>query len=178
MNSQGLISWTPSSLLSGPQLVRVQVSDQRGGIAIQEFTVRLATQFENADPRIISNPVLHALEGSLYEYQASILDRDGDAVLWTFVQAPRGMSIDTTTGTIRWRPSSDQLGAALCICEQPILLEHSMTGLFIRVSCVNTPPLIVSSPSTQASVGRDYFYGVLAKDLEDQTVQFPWIPLR
>ncbi len=58
----------------------------------------------NLPPRITSVPPT-MLGGGVYTYQVTAQDPDGDALTYALVQAPPGMTIDRTTGLIRWEPN-------------------------------------------------------------------------
>ena len=53
----GLLTWTPSIDQLGPQSVAVQVTDGRGGVALQTFTVNVLQDPADHPPVIVSQPV-------------------------------------------------------------------------------------------------------------------------
>ena len=69
----------------------------------------------NARPMFASTPLTEIVADGTYEYQAMIEDPYPLVEFHTFTleQAPGGMTIDTTTGLVEWRPSVSQTGAHL-----------------------------------------------------------------
>lgn len=61
----------------------------------------------NGSPSITSQPSGH-MEGFLYEYAVSAEDPDGDQLEFKLSSAPEGMTIDSSTGVIRWKVGEKQ----------------------------------------------------------------------
>lgn len=83
------------------------------------------------------------------------------------------MAIDAQTGALRWQPTPAQLGEH----EISIHLTDAY-GLYtaqeytLTVKGANTPPAIVSTAITQAAVGQNYVYNVVAKDVENDALSY------
>ncbi|MCY2977661.1 MAG: putative Ig domain-containing protein [Planctomycetota bacterium] len=173
ISAQGLIQWSTDTILADPQDVEVIVSDGQGGTATQKFQIRVASQLENTRPTIVSNPKLAGREDRLYSYDAVADDAQGDEVVWSLVRGPIGMSIGSNDGRVRWTPRDDQMGSnTVTLRATDSLGAFSEQSFAIDLACVNTPPLILSNPITQAYVGELYFYGVRATDPDGDVVQF------
>jgi len=168
-----LITWTPQADQLGANAVTVRVSDGQGGEAVQSFSVNVLTQPMNHAPRIVSVPRTAATLARLYEYNAQAEDADGDPLFWSLVEAPRGMSIDSAGGTIRYSPAHEQLGSHTVIVSalDPQGAE-SRQEYILHVRGVNQPPLITSRPLTEAAVGQTYLYAVGANDADGDTLSF------
>ena len=173
ISAQGLIQWSTDTLLAAPQDVEVVVADGQGGTATKKFQISVASQLENTRPTIVSNPKLAGREDRLYSYYAVADDAQGDEVVWSLVRGPLGMSIGSNEGRVRWAPRDDQMGInTVTLRATDTLGAFSEQSFAIDVACVNTPPLILSIPITQAYVGELYFYGVRATDPDGDVVQF------
>ncbi|WP_372895479.1 putative Ig domain-containing protein, partial [Stieleria sp.] len=61
----------------------------------------------NQAPLFSSQPVVNAVVDEGYTYQAVANDPDGISIAYLLVDAPEGMSLDTTTGQITWTPNQD-----------------------------------------------------------------------
>ncbi len=174
VDQQGVLSWTPSSSALGSHAISLIVSDGRGGEAVQDFTLRVVSDAVNTAPRIVSNPELTALLGSSYTYRPVARDAEGDHVIWRLDAAPRGMSIAATTGQLFWTPETDQRG----IDNQVVLRVTDMFGASstqsfgIAVRGQNLPPLVLSSPITEAFVDEMYVYAVQAQDPDGDRLEF------
>jgi len=103
----GLLTGTPSNNDSGPYNVNVSVSDGNGGIAWIDYKV---TVFDSP-PHFTSNPILEAMVGSNYTYDAQALDPDvGETLRYSLNKAPDGMRIDLFSGLVTWTPGLGQEG--------------------------------------------------------------------
>jgi|GEM_PF-3813427 len=65
---------------------------------------------ENSAPVIISIPEQYAKEKTLYTYQISSIDSDGDTVTYSLVNGPSGATIDGSSGLFSWIPTPEQGG--------------------------------------------------------------------
>lgn len=173
VGASGLIRWTPGALQFGPNPVRLRVADGRGGEATQDFTVTVVSHDTNRPPVITSRPLVGATVGRLYAYDVRAADPDGDPVFFSLDQAPAGLSIDPATGTIRWLPQASQLGPNDVAVRVIDVLGASTTQSFtVIVRSVNVPPVITSTPPTQAATGQAYAYAVAASDTEGDPLTF------
>ncbi len=176
ISTTGLITWTPPTSTLTAQAVAVSVSDGLGGTVTQSFTITPRSALDNTRPTIVSNPRLSVREGQPYIYDALAQDDQGDPILWSLDTAPLGMSISSTTGQIRWIPREDQLGTHTVVLRAADPLgAFALQSFAVDVRCVNTPPVIVSTPPTQAYAGDLYLYGVRASDADDDPLSFKLI---
>ncbi|SPD72164.1 hypothetical protein PITCH_A1230001 [uncultured Desulfobacterium sp.] len=76
-----------------------------GGTVTGSATVRV-----NRRPVITSLPATNAYEGSLYTYEVIATDPDSDALEFSLIQAPSGMTISLEAGVISWSPSEVHIG--------------------------------------------------------------------
>ena len=61
----------------------------------------------NSSPSITSQPS-GRMEGFLYEYAVAAEDPDGDQLEFKLSSAPEGMTIDSSTGMIKWKVGEKQ----------------------------------------------------------------------
>ncbi len=99
IDAQGRITWTPTA--AGNPTITVEVTDGRGGIAVQSFvlTVR-ANQAPELSPVADGTVAI----GGTFRAAARATDPDGDGVAFALPQAPTGMTIDAQ-GRITWNPT-------------------------------------------------------------------------
>lgn len=57
----------------------------------------------NSAPRIESLPGTSLVNG-VFSYQVKAVDPDGDSLAYTLITAPRGMTIERSSGLVRWEP--------------------------------------------------------------------------
>jgi YD repeat-containing protein len=102
----GLVQWMPTSMQVGANVVRINVSDARGGSAAQDFAVVVsAVGAGNLPPSITSLPGFGGKVGVRYEYALIAEDPDGDALSYSLSDAPAGMQIGSD-GRITWTPAA------------------------------------------------------------------------
>ncbi|MCF7962081.1 MAG: putative Ig domain-containing protein [Pirellula sp.] len=176
ISAAGLVQWQPTADQLGDQPVSIQVDDGRGGIIRQDYIVNVASQLVNSGPTIVTSPQNSATLGQMYQYDPQATDADGDSLTWNLRSAPAGMSIDPNRGTIRWTPTSDQLGQQTV--ELDVLDGQGGTGtqhFTLMVRSGNLPPILLSSPRTHATFGRPYVYEAVAIDPDGDGLTFTLI---
>ena len=104
--STGVITWMPATVQYGAFDVRVEVSDGRGGVAVQDFQVSTAPGSHNHAPQITSRPSVVTKAGRAYRYQVDASDADGDSLQYTLLKAPAGMTLDAS-GLLQWSPAAE-----------------------------------------------------------------------
>ncbi|MEX2214855.1 MAG: putative Ig domain-containing protein [Phycisphaeraceae bacterium] len=165
ITSDGLLDWSPTAAQFGLNNVTVRVSDGRGGIATQSFTIDVRSQEVNTPPTITSMPPATAIVGETFAYDITATDAENDPIIFLLADAPAGMSIDPLTGKLRWNPKLDQLGPVTITIEaidgQGAETSQEFT---LNVIARNAPPSIISVPPIQAGIGQPYVYDVNAID--------------
>jgi choice-of-anchor C domain-containing protein len=163
----GKINWLPTSNDRGTHSVAVKVSDGRGGIAEQIFSLDVEVDPVNRPPTILSVPVVDANIDTLYRYQVKAEDLDRDTLSFRLVDAPQGMSIDPVTGVIQWTPSINALGKVNVVLK----VEDGKGGESVQSFSISTQqkqgnlaPIITSNPIAYSSIGKSYTYDVNAVD--------------
>lgn len=68
----------------------------------------LAIEIKNAIPKIIEHKEVK-FDGELLSYQVKAADPDGDKLLYSLVDAPKGMTIDSS-GLIKWQVKPEDYG--------------------------------------------------------------------
>lgn len=108
--ASGLITWTPSVSQAGSHLVQVAAQDSAGGRSIQRFAVLARV---NQVPVITSQAVTSVALGEAYQYDLQVTDPEGDALSYSLVTGPTGMTMDGL-GRVLWQtapgvPSTNQV---------------------------------------------------------------------
>ncbi|WP_298850495.1 Ig-like domain-containing protein [uncultured Aquimonas sp.] len=102
--TSGALTWTPRVAQLGAQAFVVRVDDGRGGWATQSFSVDVQPN-NNATPVITSLPGTQGKSGREYRYNVFASDADGDALIYSLMEAPAGMQI-AADGRITWTPAA------------------------------------------------------------------------
>jgi RHS repeat-associated protein len=173
INAAGLLVWRPGAGQFGANAVKLQVSDGRGGTAEQDFTVNVVMHAFSPLPVIVSRPPLGATVGQPYQYDGQAQDPDGNPLVWSLDVAPVGMSVDPSRGTLRWVPTAAEIGPQNVVVRVTDTQAGGATQTFtIQVRGVNLPPVITSTPPTQAAVGSSYGYAVKASDADNDPLSY------
>jgi len=94
--------------LTAKDTIRVNVTATDGNPG---GTATVSGQFtmSNTAPTIVSSPHL-SLEDNQFDYLVQATDADGDPISYALEVSPPGMTIETNTGRIRWRITSNVKG--------------------------------------------------------------------
>lgn len=151
----GEVTWQPELSDLGNQAVLLQVDDGHGGVAQQQYTLETITAPPNRPPLFASVPVVSSNVNAAYTYHATATDPDADAIAFSLVSGPAGMSVVAGTGLVSWTPTADQMG----IVDITLAVSDGRGGTATQVYRVhvlqdpkNSPPLIVSDPITQYNI--------------------------
>ncbi|MCL4858164.1 MAG: fibronectin type III domain-containing protein [Caldilineaceae bacterium] len=98
--TSGLINWTPAT--EGVYTVTVKAANPVG-VDEQTFEINVSEVTEMVAPVILSEPPLAADVGKRYEYLVSA--SGVPAPVFSLVDAPAGMTINSTTGAVAWEPT-------------------------------------------------------------------------
>jgi RHS repeat-associated protein len=173
VDSEGLVSWIPTAAQTGASAVSVSVSDGQGGTDTQSWTVNISNSTANRLPTITSVPDTVTNLEKVYRYQLAGTDPDGDYLLWSLDNAPKGMVIDAKTGGLSWQPTPEQVGEhTVAVRVTDALGSYTGQEYSLKVTGINTPPAIVSIPATVAGVNGTYKYQVLGTDPENDALRY------
>ncbi|TWT56318.1 tRNA nuclease WapA precursor [Allorhodopirellula solitaria] len=173
IDADGTIHWTPTASQLGDQIVELTATTADDATETVSLDIEVVGFAVNAVPVIESTPVTSVSLGQTFEYDVLVADADRDIFAFTLLEAPVGMSVHPSLGTIRWTPSADQLG------ESNVLIQVSdpsgatdEQAFQLKVSRFGGPPRIVSVPPTEASVGAAFLHSVDAIDRENDPLTY------
>ena len=168
----GALRWIPTYDQMGTNVFVVEARDPFEGVDRQSFTVMVGCG--NDSPQITSTPPTWASVGEVYLYAPRATDPEADALSWTLVSRPTGMTVDERTGLVRWTPATNQTGGHLV----QVRVADGRGGFDTQTYTVqvnnqrgNQPPLITSTPQLGIGVGRAYAYDLRAVDPDGDTVR-------
>ena len=145
----GILSWTPGMPDLGQVEVIAKVQDSGGLIDTEPFTVNVflpAQQAADNAPPVLTLPDDQTLVvNTTLGVQASATDPDaGDILVFSFIRAPAGMSIDPDSGDIDWTPTASLIGAHDVTVKVVDRLGALDTGNFrVTVEAINQSPVAV-----------------------------------
>lgn len=170
------LSLVASSDQVGTHDITIQATDGKGGLAEQHYLLSVIVPPANRPPYFVSQPLTEAQVRVPYTYAALAVDPDGDALSYALVAAPAGMTIDSGTGVVHWTPPAD----AAYLPQAVVIMAGDGRGgsnqqayiLHVLPADGNHPPIIVSLPNTNATVGESYAYQVVACDPDNDLLKF------
>ena len=168
----GALRWNPTLDQLGTNVVTVEAQDAL--LATDTQTWQIDVGCVNRPPQITSVPPTQAQTEDPYLYAPRATDPDGDRLTWSLVQTnAAGMTIDATTGLIRWTPTTNQVGSYLVRVRASDGRGGSDTQeytLYASNLRANKAPIIVTTPQRGATIGRPYAYTVRATDADADTL--------
>lgn len=103
------IRYTANRNFSGTDSFTYTISDNAGGTDSASVHIKIASI--NDPPSIRSKPVTTARVWGTYNYDVEASDPDpGDTLTYSLIKKPEGMSINSSTGLIEWKPEGSQAG--------------------------------------------------------------------
>jgi RHS repeat-associated protein len=160
----GMIRWTPTAAQVGTQSAAVLVDDGQGETATQTWNVVVSATPILRPPTITSMPSSAGTVGQAYTYQVAATDPQGQALAYSLGQTPAGMTIDPSSGLVKWTPGATQTGTQtvqVIATDQAGLAANQTYSLSV---IVNQPPVITSVAPTTVTAGLLYAYDVQATD--------------
>ena len=173
VDADGTLRWTPTTSQLGEQLIQLTASTADGESETVSLAIEVNSRETNQAPVIDSTPVTSVSLGNEFQYDVMVSDGDRDIHAFELLQAPAGMSIHPSRGTVRWTPETDQLGEATVVVQvsDPIGAV-AIQEFTVDVSRFGGPPRITSVPPTEASVGNAFLYSVDARDAEGDPLAY------
>jgi hypothetical protein len=175
----GLVVWVPTAAQAGPQAVLLRVRDNRGGVALQSFTVTVSAA--DHPPVITSAPQGPATAGHPWQY--SILAQDPDpgdtaALTYALVSGPSGMTLPAGTSIVTWTPSAGQAGQAYTVTVRVSDPQGAVASQTFSLSVVadtapaNQPVTILNTQRSTVELGQTYTDQVLVSDPDGDPLTF------
>jgi hypothetical protein len=171
----GVIWWIPYPTQLGNNSVTVKVSD--GSLSItQSFKITVSTlPVVNQAPTITSSPNLIATVGIKYTYTIKAIDPNGDAIIYSLVSGPTGMTFNGIA-TINWKPTKIGVyGVTVKASDGELSDTQSFEIAISKLPVVNHAPVITSTPDDIATVGEVYTYDVEATDPDGDTLTYSFL---
>ena len=144
----------------------------------KDFVVTAANTTAASGLQFVTTPNLSGASDSIvagvtYRYDALAIGLLNQTVTYDLSLATEGMSIDSVTGLVLWRPSLTQVG------EQRVILRAmdsqggvALQDFSLNVSAPNSAPFITSIAPTVGYVGVETRYSIRAQDAENDTLVF------
>lgn len=177
ITATGLVTWLPSlAQITPPQATphsfRIEVSDGRGGSLARTFSLRVEENRVNHAPVLGGDPRTIAVAGRVYQTLFDATDEDNDWLIWSLIDAPPGMVIDSR-GLVQWLPDGDDLGQHVVgVNVSDIYGASSQKTFALEVRSSNSPPSITSDPPVKHRRNTLYETTFLANDPEGDRIRW------
>jgi hypothetical protein len=129
----------------------------------------------NQAPAFTSVPVIEALVGRPYTYNAQAVDPDADPLAFSLVSGPTNLVIHPATGQVSWSTTTNDLGTR----DVRLRVEDGRGGfaeqhyiLSVILPPPNRPPFFTSVPFVLAYVNQPYVYDADASDPDADTLTY------
>ncbi|TVS20796.1 MAG: hypothetical protein EA424_02160, partial [Planctomycetaceae bacterium] len=172
----GQVVWTPTANEVGSVYAGIQVTDGRGGAALQ--TLALTVGAASLGPVFTSQPIRVARLGTApYQYPAVAEDPDDPAASIRYwldtASLLRGMTIDAHTGVVQW--SDMQLGlweVTVWAANQNDQLAYQWFPLQVTDQTVNQPPQVGPDVTMTIPAQVTWYDRVPAWDPDDDPLTY------
>ena len=171
--ASGTLAWFADTNLTASR-VTLKVDDGHGGSDIESFTLNIVP---NEPPQFTTTPVIRAIVGEAYSYDANAIDLDDAASTLRFRldsdSIEKGIAIDPVTGIVRWTNPTLGLHAIAISVSDPFGAQSVQRyDLAVNNSNVNRPPQILSNPSGQIERGRTFVHSIKAIDPDNDPLVY------
>ena len=129
----------------------------------------------NNKPVVTSTPGTTGTVATVYNYQATATDADGDSLVFTLSTFPTGMTVNATTGLVTWTPTvAGAFNVTLNVSDGT---DNTQQSWIISVTGgggggPNNAPVITSTAPTTGTVGTVYTYNATATDADGNPLAF------
>jgi hypothetical protein len=174
-SATGLISWLPSSAATVRVAVRASFATNANVNQTQQFSINVLPQAAaQAMVRFLTTAPTAGNVGTQYVYAARAFygvdtrlasaPRTIQPMLYSLVNAPNGMTIDASNGTVRWTPATTATVRfsvrAVATTVANTAVNNATQDVEVRVS--QQMPQFLSQPVREAFVGYEYTYRAVA----------------
>lgn len=109
--ASGELAGTPAAGDAGTYSgISISVSDGTDGDALPAFSITVSSGATNSPPTISGTPPTTVLQDTLYSFQPSAGDADGDSLTFGISNRPSWATFDTATGRLEGTPGAGDIG--------------------------------------------------------------------
>ena len=123
-------------------------------------------------PRFTTQPVMQSLAPDSYRYQSFAQSPTGKPMTYALAVGPQGMSIDPSSGLVRWNPIASNRGDNEVILKATDADGKLTLQRYTIKVVVNTIPIVTSLPPTIALQSIPFEYQVRAQDAEQTDLRY------
>ena len=125
----------------------------------------------NDAPMITSRPPFYCAGGQQYLYQVVATDIDSDTLTYALASGPKNMTINASSGLIRWVPQRwGMYEVAATASDGALTATQKFT-----ITVANRPPKVTRTAVPAARVNEHFSYRIQAVDDDNDTLSFSFI---
>ena len=168
----GLVAWKPTISQVGEHLVILRATDSNGSngsISLHDFTITVAAP--NTSPAFSNTAPTVAFVGLTFAYDIAAQDTESDALTFELVNGPSGVTLDATTGELRWIPVAGDVGSTDFEIEVRDSTGNTTLQTFTVGVTTDSPaatPFEIQARRTEVGLGQDYFARAVGVDQLDR----------
>ena len=145
-----------------------QITQMSKGVRIALLLGVLSFAFQPAafaasQPVFTSTPITHAAVGLLYVYQAGATDNSGQALTYSLVTGPAGMTMSADNGIIRWTPSESQGGHGYAVQVRAYNSQSQFSDQRFTITVAGATSTTASTHTSESTDQNTYgagYYGI------------------
>jgi hypothetical protein len=171
----GEVAGTPPAGTTGAtDDVVIRVSDGNATATLPAFAITVTAPTSNHPPTIGGTPPPRATDGTLYTFQPTAADADGDPLTFTIANRPTWATFNTNTGRLQGTPSPSNVLTYryIVISASDGKASTPLQSFAITVESANAAPVIAGSPAAAATVAKQYVFTPAATDADGDTLTF------
>ena len=152
--------------------IKIEVSDGYVTSSLPQFSITVENL--NRAPVIGGEPVTTVGEGEVYSFSPMATDADGDELVFSALNLPAWMTMNSGTGTLSGVPgySSSQMYRDIILQVSDGVDTSSLAAFDVTVVNVNQPPTISGSPSLSVKENSIYSFTPVASDADGGDLTF------
>ena len=163
----GRLSGTPPSTTRGTfSGIVISVSDGSATASLPAFSITVTAPTTNRPPVISGTPSTTATQGTAYSFQPTASDPDSDPLTFSIANRPTWATFSVSTGLLQGTPGASNVGtfSNIVISVSDGKASTPLPAFSITVASSNTPPVILGTPPTTATVETLYTFTPTASD--------------
>ena len=136
----------------------------------------------NLPPVIQGTPPTKLTAGTAYSFTPQAADPNGDAMTFSATGVPSWATFNTTTGALTGTPTEANVGKSSMIsievsdskavAQLPEFQIEVVSAASVPPPATNTPPTILGTPATTATVGQQYTFTPVGNDADGDALTY------
>lgn len=140
------------------------------------FSLTVVKATSNAAPTISGTPPTSIAANSLYNFQPTAKDANGDTLAFSITNKPAWATFSTSTGRLSGTPTAGGKFSSITVTVSDGKASASLPAFSITVTApaapANRPPVISGTPMASINAGASYSFKPAASDADGDALSF------